>query len=362
MSSEAITYQCPNCTGPLHYCSETEKLLCDHCQSSYTPEYLEKYSQKVLKEGDLSAWGPEVENMQAYSCPSCGAELFCEKTTSAEFCPYCGNPTLLPQQFQGILRPAYIIPFRVDQKKAEETLRNHTQNKFLLPVGFIRQSRIHKVQGAYIPFWLYDGDILGDLKFHCTSTLSHHSGEYQITEIKHYDVWRKGILHFEKIPADGSQKMNDALMDSLEPYDYRELREFSTAYLPGFLARRYDISSEKAFPRARFRCENTMDEILSDTVHGYTSAIPTGMHIDVENLRSHYTLLPVWILTIRWKGKNYVFAVNGQTGKLAGDLPADPKKASRLFWGIGMGLSLLLSALISGPLGQILGALLGMGG
>ena len=361
MSSEAITYQCPNCMGPLHYSSETGNLLCDHCQSSYTPEYLEDFNLKMLRNGDASDWGPEAENMQAYSCPACGAELFCEKTTSAEFCPYCGNPTILPQQFQGILRPEYIIPFRVDQKKAEETLRRHTQNKFLLPVGFIRQSRIHKVQGAYIPFWLYDGDILGDLQFRCVSSVSYRSGENQITENKYYEVQRKGTLHFQKLPADGSMKMNDALMDSLEPYDYRQLREFSTAYLPGFLARKYDITPEKAFPRARFRCENTLEEILSDTVHGYSSVIPTGMRIDIENLRSHYALLPVWILTTRWKEKNYIFAVNGQTGKLAGDLPADPQKSSRLFWGIGVGLSLLLSLLISGPLGQILAALLGMG-
>ena len=45
----------------------------------------------------------------------------------------------------------------------------------------------------------------------------------------------------------------------------------------------------------------------------------------------HYGLLPVYILNTKFKDKNFQFAINGQTGKIVGELPIDKGKSRKHF-------------------------------
>ena len=40
----------------------------------------------------------------------------------------------------------------------------------------------------------------------------------------------------------------------------------------------------------------------------------------------HYALYPVWLLNTTYNGKKYTFVMNGQTGKMVGNIPIDTKK------------------------------------
>ena len=193
--------------------------------------------------------------MRAYSCPSCGAELICDESTAATSCPYCGNPTVVPGQFSGQLKPDFIIPFKLSKEDAVKALKNHYKGKILLPKSFTQENHVQKIQGVYVPFWMFDGEAEGDACYEATRSHTYRSGDYEITKTEHYDVYRAGFLSFEKIPADASSKMPDDHMDSIEPYDYQELKPFSTAYLPGFLADKFDVTVEQCLQRADQRCE-----------------------------------------------------------------------------------------------------------
>lgn len=153
MAAQVTNYQCPSCTGPLHFVGASGKLECDYCGSTYDVAeiealYAEKEEQaaaaqqsaeektaaekKAAEEGgwelpDLSAdWGAEGDGMKAYSCPSCGAELICDASTAATSCPYCGNPTVVPGQFAGTLKPDFVIPFKLSREDAIRELKKHT--------------------------------------------------------------------------------------------------------------------------------------------------------------------------------------------------------------------------------------------
>ena len=76
---------------------------------------------------------------------------------------------------------------------------------------------------------------------------------------------RSGSVAFEKVPVDASSKLSDEHMDSIEPYNYKELRAFSTAYLPGFLADKFDVTVEQCRQRADLRCEGTFTRAMRKT-------------------------------------------------------------------------------------------------
>ena len=173
-----------------------------------------------------------------------------------------------------------------------------------------------------------------DAEFEATSSSSYQEGKFLVTETRHFHVERSGSVSFERVPVDASTKMPDEYMDSIEPYDYDELRPFSTAYLPGYLADRYDVSAEESAGRADARCRESCIQAISSTVLGYDSCVPTSADVRLHSRRVKYAMMPVWMLHTKWNGKDYLFSMNGQTGKLTGDLPVSMGRFWAWFAGI----------------------------
>lgn len=354
---KVTTYKCPSCNGPMHFSSSSQRLECDYCGSSFSIEEVDKlYSGKVEQAAEEGAKAAEKEeqtsfnidgeaqvqtggswassNMKAYNCSSCGAELICETITVSTSCPYCGNPTIIPGKFKQDGMPNYIIPFKLDKEAAVNALKNFYGNKKLLPKVFSKQNHIEEVKGVYIPFWLYDGDMDVSASFEGSNTTSSVSGEYRTTTIKYYDVQREANIPFEKVPVDASIKMDNAQMDSLEPFDFKELKTFSPSYLPGYFAEAYDDDSKNCSDRLKERVEQSAVQRLYASVTGYSSVTMKSCNVDMHVNKINYAFLPVWLLSTKWKNNNYLFAMNGQTGKLVGDLPMDKGKYWRRFIGI----------------------------
>jgi len=356
LASGVTNYQCPDCTGPLQFSSELGKLACEYCGNSYEVAVIEQmYADKneaaaEVKPIDFGAdqagtpWSAEeTAGLRAYSCPSCGAEIICDETTAATSCVYCGNPTVVPGQLGGNLKPDYVIPFKMDKEAAKRALKDYYKGKIFLPKTFSAGNKIEELKGVYVPFWLFDGKADADMRYAATKVRSYRSGNYNVTETSHYRVLRSGKLSFEKIPVDGSTKMPDAHMDAIEPFNYREMVPFSTAYLPGYLADKYDVDAQASSERADRRIRSSTEDALASTMGGYTSYHVERANIDLELGKMSYALLPVWMVTTKWQGRLFTFAMNGQTGKLIGDLPIDKSKVFRYFAGISAGLCAIIN-------------------
>ncbi len=357
MASKVTNYQCPACTGPLHFASESGKLECEYCGSIYEVAEIEAmFAQKEDKaeaafakeadgwnaEGAGSQWSEEeAAGMKAYSCPSCGAEIVCDTTTAATSCVYCGNPTVVPGQFSGSLKPDYVIPFKLNKEAAEQALKRYYKGKVFLPKAFSSANHISEIKGVYVPFWLFDGEADCSANYDASNSRTYNAGDYRVTETDHYRVHRAGHFSFERVPADASTKMPDNHMDSIEPFDYSELKPFSTAYLPGYLADKYDVSAEESAQRINERIKGSAAQLLRSTVNTYQTVIEKGSNVSIKKGKTRYALLPVWMLHTKWQDKDFLFAMNGQTGKLIGDLPVDKGK----FFGLMAGIALPLMAI-----------------
>ena len=381
MADQVTNYQCPACTGPLHFDGKSGKLKCDYCGSYFTVEEIEKLfaaknasavsakkaaDQKAEKEKDIQAasettasgtigasagtqtgasdssgWGSDAAKMRAYNCTSCGAELICDETTAATQCPYCGNNTIIPGQFAGTLKPDCVIPFKYEKKDAVNALKGYYKGKTLLPGSFNNSNHLEEIKGVYVPFWLYSGHVDASGLYDAKQDEVFRQGEYEITKSRHYEVSREGTISFSRVPVDASTRMPDDLMDSIEPFDYSAITAFSMAYMPGYLANKYDVSRQECGKRAAERSANSAADALRGTVTGYTSVTTRKHNEKIINEKTEYAVLPVWLLSTRWQGQNFLFAMNGQTGKMIGNLPVS--RAKQLIWFLAVFiLSLLL--------------------
>ena len=370
MATQVTNYQCPACTGPLHFAGASGKLECEYCGSAYDVAEIEalyadkeekaraaseKETEKAVSDaGDGwdagsagSAWSAEeAAGLRSYCCPSCGAEIVCDQNTAATSCVYCGNPTVVPGQLGGNLKPDYVIPFKLDKDAAVKALKKYYKGKRLLPKAFSAGNHISEIQGIYVPFWLFDGEAECEASYDASRSHTHTEGDYEVTETEHYIVERRGSFDFQRIPVDGSSKMPDAHMDSIEPFDYAELKPFSTAYLPGYLADKYDVSAEESIQRANERVEGSADQLLRSTIQSYDSVMKRSSNIKIHKGDVRYAMLPVWMLHTKWQDKDYLFAMNGQTGKLIGDLPISKGKFAAWMAGISVPLMVILALLL----------------
>jgi len=329
-------YKCPCCGGALEFNSSVQKMKCPFCDTEFEMEALQAYDNQLENEQqsdmtwDANAgqeWQEgETDGLRTYVCKSCGGEIIGDETTAATSCPYCDNPIVLMGQFSGSLKPDYVIPFMQDKKAAIDALNKHYEGKILLPKVFKDQNHIEEVKGVYVPFWLFDADATASIRYKATKERKWSDSNYDYTETSYYSVQRGGYIGFDTVPVDGSSKMPDELMESVEPYNFSDAVPFQTAYLAGYLADKYDVTDAESVERANERIKKSTEEEFRKTVTGYNTVTAENTYINLQNAQAKYALYPVWMLNTQWNGKKYTFAMNGQTGKMVGDLPCDNKK------------------------------------
>ena len=337
-------YKCPCCGGAITFDSTIQKMKCPFCDTEFEMETLQGFDADLQTDAPSemewetdagSEWQEgETDGMRVYVCNSCGGEIIGDENTAATQCPYCGNPVVMMGNFSGALKPDLVIPFKLDKNAAKAAYEKHVSGKRLLPKVFKAQNHIDEIKGVYVPFWLFDADADANIRYKATRVRAWSDSRFDSLETSYFSVLRGGTLSFNAVPVDGSSQMPDDLMESIEPFDLSEAVPFQTAYLSGYLADRYDVDAEQAAERAAERIRVSTEECFARTVEGYNTVMPGNSDVRMTNTRCRYVLYPVWLLNTSWNGQNYLFAMNGQTGKFVGDLPMD--KAARRRWFLGI--------------------------
>ena len=332
-------YKCPCCGGAIAFDSTLQKMKCPFCDTEFEMDALKGYDNELQSEqADQMKWDTaagaewqagETDALRTYVCKSCGGEIVGDANMAATACPFCGNPVVMMGQFSGALKPDLVIPFKLDKKAAKEGLMKHLTGKRLLPKIFKDENHIDEIKGVYVPFWLFDTDVDAQVRYRATKVRSWSDSDYNYTETSYFMIHRAGSIGFEHVPVDGSSKMADDLMESIEPYDFSGATNFQTAYLAGYLADKYDVTAEESIDRANERVKRSTEEAFAETVSGYTSVTTENSSVQFHGGKAQYALYPVWLLNTTWNGNKYTFAMNGQTGKFVGDLPVDKAAASR---------------------------------
>lgn len=333
MTNRALDNKCPACGAPILYKPNLKKWKCDYCKSEFTLEEMKKYNnasneKNNIKEEVKTEKQKEKDNTNyyEYNCKDCGAKIIADENTAATFCVYCGNTAILKEKLSGKFAPDMIIPFKNEKEKAIEAFKSLNKGRPLMPNFFNDEKNIEKIKGVYIPFWLYDVKVSGELDATNTTSTTWTVGDTVYTKTDTYRLEREGEMSFNKIPVDGSTRFDNDIMNTIEPFNYSELEEYNHAYLSGFLAEKYDVDEETSFKDAEERSLNSARDTIKDDMGMGIKTIVNDTLASTK-LLTKYVLLPVWMINVKYKDKFYTFAMNGQTGEFVGNIPVDKKKA-----------------------------------
>ncbi|MBQ2803739.1 MAG: hypothetical protein IJF07_07560 [Lachnospiraceae bacterium] len=303
-----MIFKCKNCGGNSVYSPEKHGMFCPYCESEGSDE------QVYGAGGELTL------------CPNCGGEVPVETHTAATQCPYCDSYVIFDERVSGAYLPRLIIPFQMGKEKCKETIKERFKKCVFAPTDFLSEVKLNTIHGDYVPFWFYDYDTSCDYQAEATKVRSWRSGDVEYTETSYYNVVRNVDVAFEKIPVDASEKMPDDVMDLLEPFSYENLEEFKPQYMSGFMAEKYNYTSDMVEMRAVEKRDRDVENLVKATCVGYNSVRTQQQNVYENNKAANYGFLPVWKYDYKYKDKEYPFYVNGQTGKVVGEVPVSKPK------------------------------------
>ena len=317
----ADSNKCPACGNNLVFSAEEQVLTCSFCGGAYSPEKIDLLSQ--INSYDCDEADETEEDKHEVVCNACGATIVADNNTTASFCAFCGSPSVITQRLTKKFRPDFVIPFKLTREEALNKMREFAGSRRYVPKNFFRDDNIKKISGVYVPFWLMDS----------RCEMHTHAVGYRedLRRKAKYSVVSDLNIKFRNVPFDSAVKMKDDLMESVEPYDCSELKPFSSSYLQGYYAQRYDLSVEKLTDRILYTLQRYGAEAVRTSLRGYDSFSCDSCSVTPHDLQQKYALFPIWLLAYEYKGRIYQIAVNAQTGKVDGELPVDKvKRGARL--------------------------------
>ncbi len=340
-----VAYKCPSCGAGIPFNPELQLFKCEYCLSEYTEEQMKAQTPDESFEEPERATDEENEDFckdfLSYTCKNCGAEVFADENTVAEFCYYCHEPVVCNGRLSGQLKPQFIIPFAYDKAEAEKRFLKFAKSKLFVPKDFFAPKQVEKIQGIYYPFWLADVDVSASSTANAQRVRTWKAGNKLYTETSHYKLHRAGDIHFEDVTTGAFDNESKAMLEGILPYPTEALKDFSMPYLSGYVAKKRTVENTDVLDEVKNRINDYSADILRDTMNGYDSVQPQGTSVKMHKVLWDYALLPIWILTYNKGGKIYTYAMNGHTGKVYGELPISGKKLWLLFFAVAFGVALL---------------------
>lgn len=328
--ADVTEYKCPSCGAPLRFEINEQRMVCDFCSGSFDLKYIREHYNEVTDEklSDFDwvertkyVWEPDMlEELAEYSCSSCGGNIITKNTSASARCPFCNHEVVISSNFSGDLRPDRVIPFRIKKEEFAEKYRERIAGAGFAPKEFKDPAVTEGIVGCYIPIWLYSCSC-------STSVNSSYGVSYRVTDF----------------PILGTDIKKETFY-SVAPFLYDQSEKFTESCLTGFYASRYSIGAEHAMDFAEKEVKSACSTRAAVLAEGDYIPDMSRSKSKISDINMMYYLVPIWFMNVTYKGKDYTFAMNGQTGEFASpDVPFN-YKSKLLFWGIF--LILLLTAFV----------------
>ncbi len=326
MNTTAVAYNCPNCGAELYFNADKQKLCCEFCLSEYTDEEIKATDAAQIAENKAHNAEDFCAHMDEYACPNCGAEVIADENTAASICIYCQSPIMLKGKLSGQFMPDKIVPFAYGKDEAINKFRDFIKKKWFLPKNFAKKEQLEKISGIYYPFWVTDADTYAEMSADCTRVRTWVSGNTRYRETSYYRATREGDIHFEDIVTSAISDADKAMLEGILPFPSNALQPFSMPQLSGFTAKKRDIERSALSEEVRNKMNDYAQTLLFGTVNDYTTKVPRYTKVSIHKSHWEYALMPIWMLSYKTRKRNYIYAMNGYTGKIYGELPISIKK------------------------------------
>ena len=303
-------YGCPGCGSMMTFDIQGQELKCGRC--GRTQSIAEADSREARQAGSNFA-------VDVLTCPTCGAEIRAMNTAQAAFCSYCGSSVMLRQSTSDMESPDTVAPFRVTREECFAKYRDMVKKSLCADRRLKKEVTAESFRGIYVPHYVYTAAVRGEAVLEGTETKGNDTYYYNTTvELDH---------EFNNILHDASREMPDAMSEKIARIEPDAFRPFSPAYLSGYFSDIPDTNEKAYIPFAKAEAVRLgLKDVMDDLEGGYhySTGDTEKKLVKMASAKcTGKTLVPVWFMSIRSKGRLLYAIQNGVTGEMAADIPMD---------------------------------------
>lgn len=319
--------KCPSCGATMDFDPASGGLSCAYCGYKEEIKSVEENSGAASELDFLSAnedsgdWGAEKKLV---ICKSCGAEAVYDALAFSDTCPYCGSNNVTAANSAGTMAPGGVVLFKITRERASECFMGWLKGKLFCPSAAKRSAQPDAFKGMYLPCWTFDAQ-----------TDSVYTARYGIDYREVVNGQTTTRTDWKKTSGEYSAFINDetviattrydtAMLGNLLPYATEDNRAYKAEYVSGFFAERYSLGLKDAWGKAVVLMKSKLTSGVSSKIRSQYNADRVEnvvLKTSYSNITFKYLLLPVWMSSFNYNGKQYNFMVNGQNGKVSGHAP-----------------------------------------
>lgn len=318
--------QCKDCGALLLFAPGTEKLACKYCGAQN--EILADVENQEIEEMDYHDFiankikQEDKQIVNTVNCNNCGATTTLKPNITSDNCAFCASPLVIKGGTTStILKPKYILPFKVDDKTAHDIFIKWLHGLWFAPNDLKKYASVsEKLKGVYMPYWTYDSNTNTSYDGERGEYYYEGSGNNKQRKTKWYPVQGTTQHAFDDVCVSASQSLPDNTMRTLEPWDLEALVAYKEAYISGFQTECYQTDVIKGYKTAKYLMEEAIKDKIRREIGGDEQRIH-NMHVAYSDIRFKHILLPIWISAYSYHSKVFQFIINGRTGEVQGARP-----------------------------------------
>jgi len=314
--------RCPVCGGSLAYGAGAEALVCDSCGNRVA---ITHGDDEVVTEHPYDQWLAdnaryEVASIggQVLTCEGCGAST--ETKDVAGRCQFCGGNLVAASDPEGVIPPEGVLPFMIDSRAARESFTKWVRSRWFAPGALKEVGDTESIRGTYLPHWTFDArtssSYTGQRGEHHTERRGDE--EVQVTRWHHVSGNVRNTFDDLLIPASTTLPLNR--VTKLGPWALGAVKPFKPEYLVGHSAVRYDVDPQDGHAQAKAMMDREIRRDVERDIGGDEQRVQSIVTTYADEMFK-LILLPIWIATFMYAGKQWQVMVNANTGEVVGDRP-----------------------------------------
>lgn len=343
-------YSCPSCGAPIKFDPSTSTLECSYCGFRKIIDGASSDEEYDFNsEYEDNSWNDEAKVVK---CENCSAKNIIDKKAITSTCPFCGSNQVVDTNELSGIKPQRVIPFKLNNVDAQNKYHTWIKKRFFTPSQIKKQKVNTNISGVYLPIWTFDTETLshynGRLGKHYTVVRGSGKNRRVETRVRWYRISGIQKVSFDDIPVNAGEKISQNEISQLLPYDTNNSFIYEKDFLVGFSAEHYNVDLKEGWNKAKGIAAPTIkNQILRKYIYDVVGYI--NIKTNYSDITYKYVLIPVWIGNYTYKNKKYRYLVNGETGKLIGKAPTSILKVLIVVFGVILiAAAIMLLAFFSG--------------
>lgn len=245
-------------------------------------------------------------------CQSCGGTFIVRERLGK--CLFCGSESILDDTYKGEVDSCYMLPFSKNRDEALDDFKKTVLKNPLIPLVFRKKDLLNSMKKVYFLTDLNDLNIKGMIKFIAMDENGDKKGKNSNIKNNRFEVLNTVNFDYSNVMGNNNSKISLDMFNEISDYDFSGLIAFGSDNLDDCAVIVGDLDEEVVLNKAGNEVMRSSLKMIKDNINHDKKKV-SQHNLVVSSISKKIALVPAYILSLKNNNQNYIYIMNGQTGK-----------------------------------------------